>query len=184
MNGPVMRLISASFLMGAASTALWSFGGQLVSQQLGWGPPGTGIFWTCIGADGIAGAWAGTLISRFGLDPVHWAFLGLMATSILAVGSGIAIPAFALIGGALFGASYVMLTGVYLVWGIHALPDRPATGLMIGFLTIAVGQTVGAPLFGSLMAGPGAGLAGTCFAIVALLAGAFRARNVTESAVA
>ena len=184
MNGSVLRLISASFLMGAASTAVWSFGGQLLSQQLGWGPTGTGILWTCIGAGGIAGAWAGTLSNRFGLDPVHWAFLGLMAAGILAVGSGLATPALALIGGALFGAAYVMLTGVYLIWGIHALPDRPATGLMIGFLTIAVGQTAGAPLFGFLMAGPGAGPAVTCFAVVALLAGAFRARSATESAVA
>ncbi|MBW8639374.1 MFS transporter [Hoeflea sp. WL0058] len=184
MNGQVIRLISASFLMGAASTALWSFGGHLVSQQLGWGPTGTGILWTCIGAGGIAGAWAGTLIGRFGLDPVHWIFLGLMAASILAVGLGIATPALALIGGALFGAAYVMLTGVYLVWGIHALPDRPATGLMIGFLTIAFGQTAGAPLFGFLMAGPGAGSAVTCFSVVALLAGAFRAGSATKSAAA
>ncbi|WP_111430090.1 MFS transporter [Rhodobacteraceae bacterium DSL-40] len=182
MTGPVMRLISASFLMGAASTALWSFGGQLVSQQPGWGPAGTGLLWTCIGAGGIAGAWAGTLIGRFGLDPVHWTFLGLMAAGILAVGSGIVPPALALTGGALFGAAYVMLTGVYLVWGIHAVPDRPATGLMIGFLTIAVGQTAGAPLFGFLMAGPGAGAAVMCFAAVALLAGAFRAGSATESA--
>lgn len=184
MNGPVMRLISASFLMGAASTALWTFGGQLVSQEPGSGPTGTGILWTCIGAGGIAGAWAGTLVGRFGLDRVHRAFLVLMAASILAVGSAIATPALALIGGALFGAAYVMLTGVYLVWGIHALPDRPATGLMIGFLTIAVGQTAGAPLFGLLMAGPGAGLAVMCFAAIALLAGVFRARSATERAVA
>ncbi len=182
MNGPVVRLISASFLMGAASTALWSFGGQLVSQQLGWGPTGTGILWTCIGAGGIAGAWAGTLIGRFGLDPVHWTFLGLMAASILAVGLGIAPPALALIGGALFGAAYVMLTGVYLVWGIRALPDRPATGLMIGFLTIAVGQAAGAPLFGLLMAGPGAGTAVTCFSVFALFAGVFRAKSAIERA--
>jgi len=39
------------------------------------------------------------------------------------------------------GASYIMLTGVYLVWGVSALPDRPATGLMIGLLTIAIGRT-------------------------------------------
>ncbi|MDT0683442.1 MFS transporter [Roseicyclus sp. F158] len=184
VNGPVMRLISASFLMGAASTALWSFGGQLVSRQLGWGPTGTGILWTCIGAGGIAGAWAGTLVGRFGLDRVHWTFLGLMSAGILAVGSSITTPALAVIGGALFGAAYVMLTGVYLVWGTHALPDRPATGLMIGFLTIAVGQTAGAPLFGFLMAGPGAGPAVTCFAVVALFAGAFRAGRATEGAVA
>lgn len=153
-----------------------------MSQQLGWGPTSNGILWTCIGAGGIAGAWAGTLIGRFGLDPVHWTFLGLMAASILAVGLGIAPPALALIGGALFGAAYVMLTGVYLVWGIRALPDCPATGLMIGFLTIAVGQTAGAPLFGFLMAGPGAGTAVTCFSVVALLAGEFRAKSGIERA--
>ena len=184
MKGPVLRLISASLLMGAASTALWSFGGELVSQQLDWGPTGTGMLRTCIGAGGIAGAWAGTLIGRFGLDPVHRAFLGLMAASILAVGSGIATPALALIGGAFFGAAYVMLTGVYLVWGTHALPGRPATGLMIGFLTIAVGQTAGAPFFGFLMAGPGAGPAVICFAVLALLAGLFRARSGTKRAAA
>lgn len=181
MTGPVLRLISASFLMGAASTALWSFGGQLVSSQMGWGPTGTGLLWTCIGTGGLAGAWAGTLIGRFGLDRVHWAFLGLMAASILSVGLGLG-PVPALVGGAVFGAAYVMLTGVYLVWGTHALPDRPATGLMVGFLTIAVGQTVGAPLFGFLMAGPGVGSAVTCFAAVALIAGAFRARCAVESA--
>ena len=183
MNGPVLRLIFASFLMGVASTALWSFGGQLVSQHLGWGPTGTGILWTCIGAGGIAGALAGTLIGRFGLDPVHWTFLGLMAASILAVGSGIAAPALVLTGGALFGAAYVMLTGVYLVWGTRVLPDRPAIGLMIGFLTIAVGQTAGAPLFGFLMAGPGAGPAVISFAVVAIVAGAIRERSATERTV-
>ncbi|MFP4537935.1 MAG: hypothetical protein ACLFPA_06495, partial [Dichotomicrobium sp.] len=35
LSGPVLRLISASFLMGAASTALWSFGAQLVTMRLG-----------------------------------------------------------------------------------------------------------------------------------------------------
>ena len=154
-----------------------------MSQQLGWGPTGTGVLWTCIGAGGIAGAWAGTLVDRFGLNPIHWTFLGLMSASIITVGSGVAAPALALIGGALFGAAYVMLTGVYLVWGTHALPDRPATGLMIGFLTIAVGQTAGAPLFGFLMADPGAGPTVICFAVIALLAGTFRARSASASVV-
>ena len=178
MNGSVLRLISASFLMGAASTAVWSFGGQLASQQLGWGPTGTGILWTCIGAAGIAGAWAGALSARFGIDPVHRTFLGLMAASIIAVGLGTATPAFTLIGGALFGGAYVMVSGVYLIWGVQALPDRPATGLMIGFLMMAVGQTAGAPVFGLLMAGTGPGPAIICFAGIAILAGIFWANSV------
>ncbi|RYH00558.1 MFS transporter, partial [Salipiger sp. IMCC34102] len=84
----------------------------------------------CIGTGGLAGAWAGTLVGRFGLDRVHWSFLGLMAASILSVGFGLG-PIPTLVGGAVFGVAYVMLTGVYLIWGTHALPDRPATGLMV-----------------------------------------------------
>lgn len=180
MTGPVLRLIAASFLMGSASTAVWSFGGQLVSQQLGWGPTGTGILWTCIGASGIAGAWAGTLVARFGIDPVHRTFLGLIAASTIVIGSGVATPALVLFGGAVFGASYVMVSGVYLIWGIHALPDRPATGLMVGFLMMAAGQTAGASLFGLLMSGFGAVPAVIGFAVVALVAGVFRADPGTD----
>lgn len=183
MTAPVLRLIAACFLMGMASTAVWSFGGQLVSMQLDWGPTGTGLLWTCIGSGGLAGAFAGTLVGRWGLDRVHWAFLGLMAASILAVGLGLG-PVPTLIAGAIFGAAYVMLTGVYLIWGINALPDRPATGLMVGFLTIAVGQTTGAPAFGFLMAGLGPWLAVACFGGIALLAGFFPARGAIDGALA
>ncbi|WP_320177645.1 MFS transporter [Roseovarius pacificus] len=183
MTGRVLRLISASSMMGAASTALWSFGGQLVANQLDCEPTGTGLLWTCIGAGGLVGALAGTLVGKFGLDHVHWAFLGLMAASILLVGLGLG-PVLTLVGGAVFGAAYVMLTGVYLIWGTQALPDRPATGLMVGFLAIAVGQTVGAPIFGFLMAGPGVDFAVIFFAAAALIAGAFRARSPVDSALA
>ncbi|RYH00586.1 MFS transporter, partial [Salipiger sp. IMCC34102] len=75
-------------------------------------------------------------------------------------------------------------TGVYLIWGTHALPDRPATGLMVGFLTIAVGQTVGAPLFGFLLTGPGVASAVIGFAAVALIAGAFRSGSAVDGAIA
>ncbi|MER0237631.1 MFS transporter [Fulvimarina sp. MAC8] len=179
MTGPILRLIAASFLMGAASTALWSFGGQIVSERLGWGPTGTGMIWSAIGAGGIAGAWAGSLVKRFGLDLIHWTFLGLMSAGILAVGLGPAVPAIVLAGAAFFGAAYVILTGVYLIWGVRALPERPATGLMIGFLTIAIGQTAGSPVFGLVLEKADLKAAVTGFAIVALIAGAFRVRSAT-----
>lgn len=176
------RLICASFLMGAGSTALWSFGGQLVIDQVDWGTAGNSLLWTCIGAGGILGAWAGTLINRFGLDRVHSAFLGLMALSILTVGSGVPVAGVPLLGGAVFGAAYVMLTGVYLVWGTTALRERPATGLMIGFATIAVGQTAGAPLFGVLLEKYGPGPTVAAFAALTLLAALFRSRKAHRPA--
>lgn len=176
LSGSVLRLILAAFLMGGASTALWSFGGQLVFARLGWGTVGVGLLWSFIGAGGIAGAFAGSLVARFGLDRIHWLFLCLMATGILMVGSAMATPALALVGGGLFGAAYVMLTGVYLVWGVRALAERPATGLMVGFLTIAVGQTAGAPVFGIMLDRLGAGPTVMFFAAVALSAGLSGAR--------
>ncbi|MDN7132236.1 MFS transporter [Halomonas sp. MC140] len=151
LNKTLKRLIIASFLMGASSTALWSFGSQLVTLRLGWGHTGAGLLWIAIGAAGIAGAGAGSLVARFGIDRTHWLFLGALAAGILLVGVEGTTPALTLLGGALFGMAYIMLTGVYLVWGVSALPKRPATGLMIGFLTIAIGQTAGAPIFGIIM---------------------------------
>lgn len=177
ITGDVARLIMAAFLMGAASTALWSFGGQLATLRLDWGTSGIGALWVAIGAAGIAGAWAGALVARFGIDRVHWAFLATMALGILAVGSGFATPGTTILGGALFGAAYVMLTGVYLVWGVTALSNRPATGLMVGFLTIAIGQTAGAPVFGFLLDRLGPAYAVIVFVCIGLASGLARANK-------
>ncbi|WP_236995757.1 MFS transporter [Vreelandella populi] len=171
INKALKRLIIASFLMGASSTALWSFGSQLVTLRLGWGHTGVGLLWIAIGAAGMAGAWAGSLVARFGIDRTHWLFLGALAGGIFLVGFEGTTPALSLLGGALFGMAYIMLTGVYLVWGVSALPSRPATGLMIGFLTIAIGQTLGAPLFGLLMDQLAPTYAVITFALLAFTAG-------------
>ncbi|WP_417844767.1 MFS transporter [Thalassospira sp.] len=176
LKGDIARLIFAAFLMGAASTAIWSFGGQLATLQLGRGAMGSGALWVAIGGGGIVGAWAGALVSRFGLNHVHRVFLVAMACGILAAGLGTVMVA-TLAGGVLFGAAYVMLTGVYLVWGVTALPDRPATGLMIGFLTIAIGQTAGAPVFGFLLNAFGPMGAVLVFACLALIPGVMKAQK-------
>lgn len=178
LNTALVRLIIASFLMGAASTALWSFGGQLVTLRLGWSNADAGLLWITIGAASIVGAGAGTLIARFGVDRVHWIFLSTMAAGTLLVGTSATTPVLALCGGALFGAAYITLTGLYLVWGVSALPNRPATGLMISFLTIAIGQTVGAPVFGYMMDRFTANYAVMAFACLAFTAGLARAGNV------
>ena len=169
------HLVAASFLMGASSTAAWSFGGQLAALRLDWSSAGVGLLWILIGTAGIAGAAAGTLVERYGIDCVHRVFLGAMAAGILAIGGSVTTPALTLVGGVLFGAAYIMLSGVYLVWGVSALPDRPATGLTAGFLAIAVGQAAGAPLFGLLMDRLTADHAVLTFAGLGMAAGLARA---------
>lgn len=174
LHANLVRLIGAAFLMGASSTALWSFGGEIAATRLEWSTPGIGLLWSAIGAAGIAGAAAGWLVTRVGLNVAHGLFLGVLAASIAMVGLAFTTPMLTLVGGALFGAAYVMLTGIYLVWGTSALPHRPATGLMIGFLTVAIGQTAGAPVFGLLIGHVSLATAVWIFAAVGLAAGLFR----------
>lgn len=175
LDGALRRLILAACLAGAASTAIWSFGGQLVALRLNWGSTGAGLLWTAIGAAGIAGAGAGHLIARFGINPVHRAALAAMAASILLIGIDGTSAALTLAGGLLFGVAYITLTGIYLLWGVSALPDRPATGVTLAFLALAIGQTAGAPGFGWLMDRLTATAAVIAFACLALTAGLARA---------
>lgn len=174
-DGALRRLGGAAFLAGAASTAVWSFGGQLVALRLNWSSAGAGLLWTAIGAAGIAGAGAGRLITRFGIDGVHRACLAAMAAGVVLIGVEGTSAALTLGGGILFGAAYITLTGVYLLWGVAALPDRPATGVTIAFLALAMGQTAGAPGFGLLMDRLTAHYAVIIFAGLALTAGCVRA---------
>lgn len=176
LNPDLKRLIVAAALSGAASTVVWSFGADLLAANLDWGGSEVGMLWTVMGCVGVVGATAGALIARIGIRPVHLVFHLALALSVLAVGHDAAPPALVYTGGGLFGASYLMLTGVYLVWGISALPERPATAVTLAFLALAVGQTVGAMAFGFLLERISSNAAVLSFAVLATLAGVVRRR--------
>jgi len=168
------RLIAAASLSGAASTVVWSFGADLLEANLGWGSREVGMLWTVMGCVGVVGAGAGWLIARIGIRSVHLAFHLVLGAAVVAVGLDGASPVLVLIGGGLFGAAYLMLTGVYLVWGISALPERPATAVTLAFLALAVGQTLGATAFGFIVERMPADGAVLSFAALAAVAGVIR----------
>lgn len=170
----VKRLAAAAFLTGAASTVVWSFGADLVAANLGWDGKQIGMLWTVMGVAGLTGAAAGYLIARIGMRAVHLGFHLALALATVAVGIDLAPPALVFAGGALFGAAYLMLTGVYLVWGIGELPERPALGVTLAFLALAVGQTIGAMVFGVVMDLLSPNAAVLAFAALAVLAAGVR----------
>lgn len=176
LSPDLKRLIAAAALCGAASTVVWSFGADLLAANLDWGSRQVGMLWTVMGCVGVVGATAGALIARIGIRPVHLAFHLALALSVLAVAHDAAPPALVYMGGGLFGASYLMLTGVYLVWGISALPERPATAVTLAFLALAIGQTLGAMAFGFLLERVSSNAAVLSFAVLAMVAGFVRRR--------
>lgn len=173
LRGRALTLIVAATVMGVASSAFWTFASDVVvtvghrSQAL------SNVAWIVIGIAGLAGSGTGDLIRRFGINSVHRSSLAALAAALVLI---VVIPTntAAIFGAAaLFGAAYIVLTGVYLVWGIRIYSDRPAIGLGLPFLMIAIGQVIGSPVAGRLieMAGYPAcfyGFAGLAIATAAI----------------
>ena len=172
-------LCTGAFLMGLSSTAIWTFGADILRGGLAFSGRQVALAWIVLGCGGSLGAATGLLTARFGTGRVHrLALLGMaLGETALALGStlgstlgaaaGPSIPALGFAAMGLFGTAYIVASGTFLIQGIHRLPDRPDLGLGIPFLTLAVGQTVGAPLFGSLTETAGPGIALLAFAAIA-----------------
>jgi hypothetical protein len=73
------------------------------------------------------------------------------AIALLAVAPGTLPLAYA--SAALFGSTYIALTGALLVWSVDVFREKPSAGLGAAFLLIAVGQLAGSPAAGGYRGG-------------------------------
>lgn len=163
----LVSLCAAAFLMGASSTAIWTFGADILRGGSGFAEAHIALAWIALGLGGLAGASTGVLVGRFGLGLVHRAALLAMALCYGMLMAAAVAPAFAFAAMASFGAAYIISSGVLLIRGTLLLPRRPELGLGIPFLAIAFGQMLGAPLFGAVLDAAGAQAALSLFAAMA-----------------
>ncbi|GGX18865.1 MFS transporter [Pigmentiphaga litoralis] len=143
-------LCTSAFLMGAASTSVWTFGADLLQQSFQFTHQHVAYAWIALGAAATLGAVTGVLTDRFGVAAVHRMALLAMVLALCAFMQAGLPPALAYGAMGLFGAAYIVSTGAFLLWGISLYPDRPDIGLGIPFLVMALGQAVGAPAYGVL----------------------------------
>jgi predicted MFS family arabinose efflux permease len=153
--GPVVRplraALAAATLAGGSSAAVWTFGRSTVEDAGGLSPAAGTLFWVLLGAAGVAGAISGDLVSRLGLRR-SWRVTTLaMAASTVVVGAVPSSLVAAGAAGALFGGSYVALSGVLIVWAARALPGRAGPGTAALFIALSLGQAAGAAGIGLLL---------------------------------
>jgi predicted MFS family arabinose efflux permease len=168
-------LLAAAGVTGLGSAAVWTFGRDLVSSGAG---DLTGVVvWIALGAAGLLGAFAGDLTTRLGLARCWSAAMLLLggATALLALGAD--VPALAVVTGAVFGAVYIALSGLLLLWAPRVHPDRPVFGVGAAFLVLALGQALGAPLLGVLADAVGLPGAFLVAAVVCALGALLRPRR-------
>lgn len=160
--------------MGCGSTAIWTFGASTLREAAGLSDGRIALAWGTLGLAGLFGAAAGALTDRFGIAPVHRAALAIMAAGIAALNLVPGLPGLDLIIMGAFGLAYILSSGSLLLWGIALFHQRPDHGLGIAFLAIALGQAVGAPLFGILSQTSGRPAALLCAAGLMIIAMAWR----------
>src|SRR5918998_4811031 len=121
-------LLAAATGVGFASAAYWTFSRDLIMRAGDLSMAGSTLFWTVIGVSGLAGGLAGDLVRRFGLIMAFRASLLCMAAAIglLAAAPGALLSAY--LSGALFGSTYIMLTGIILIWSVSVFHERPSAG--------------------------------------------------------
>jgi predicted MFS family arabinose efflux permease len=170
MVGPrSVSLFVAATGVGFASAAYWTFSRDLVVRAGDLSVTGSTLFWTVIGVSGLAGGLAGDLVRRFGLARAFQVSLLCMAAAIGLLAAAPGTLASAYLSGALFGSTYIMLTGVILVWSVSVFHERPSAGLGAAFLLIAVGQVFGAPIAGAVAEVTGLVVTFWAFAGIAVL---------------
>ncbi|MCZ7438780.1 YbfB/YjiJ family MFS transporter [Micromonospora sp. WMMC241] len=168
------RLVAAAALTGVASAATWTFGRDLLVTVGGMNQRPATLAWVLLGALGVLGAVAGDLAGRVGIGGA-W----LLTTSVLAAATGLLAavpgePAVASVAAGAFGAAYIALTGLLLIWGTRVYPRTPAAGVGVAFLVLALGQAAGASLVGAAAEAVGLRSAFAVAALVAALGAALR----------
>src|SRR3712207_8973731 len=96
------------------------------------------------------------------------------AIGLLAAAPGALLSAY--LSGALFGSTYIMLTGIILVWSVSVFHERPSAGPGPALLPLAFWRGFGGPLAGAPARGVGLGVTFLGFAGVAGLAALLRTR--------
>ena len=149
---PLATPAVAAAVVGAGSALLWSYG-PLVATGAGPVDEGSvGFLWIALGLGGLLGPLTGRLVERRGLagawawSVARWPFASVALAG--AVGLGLAWPAY--VAMACFGAGYMCLSGVLILWAREVWPEAAGRGTSVLFVALAVGQAVGAVTFDAL----------------------------------
>ncbi|SDO32453.1 Predicted arabinose efflux permease, MFS family [Microbacterium sp. ru370.1] len=178
-----VRPLTAALLFGAGSAAVWTFGRtQLVDAGLD--ETLSVVAWIGLGAGGASVALTARLLATWGPRRA-WAI-----TVVLAAGATVALPltASGIVGAvvvaAVFGWAYTAATGALIAWTTDLDAERVAAGTALLFVTLVLGQGVGAAVLGLLVTGVGGWAAFAVGAGVCAAAAVFAGRRGARRPVA
>jgi predicted MFS family arabinose efflux permease len=179
------HIIAAALLFGAGSAAVWNYGRTLLADA-GASEATSIAAWVALGMGGTAVI---TSARRLGvLEPrTLWTVSAIVVTAsstTLAVFPSLTVTA--LIACAAFGWGYTAGTGALIGWTTQTDPARAAAGTSVLFVTLVLGQALGATAVGIVVSSAGfspAFLVAAALTLASAAVGRFWITNsrVTES---
>ena len=139
----------AALVVGAGSALIWTFGPLLATQSGSVRAGGVGWLWIALGLGGLAGPFTGVVVDRLGPRGGWRLFAGVLALAnvTLAVALGLEAGWVAFAAMAVFGAGYMCLSGVLILWARAVWPSAAGAGTSVLFIALAIGQALGSAGF-------------------------------------
>ncbi|MGW9549662.1 MFS transporter [Citricoccus zhacaiensis] len=129
----------AALLTGAGSSLLWTFGpliltesGPVLSEQVGW-------LWIALGMGGLLGTATGAVVQRIGRRGGWYVCTGGLALASCGIALSVSTSElwFAYASMAAFGAGYMGLTTVLILWARQVWTENAGAGTSVLFIALA-----------------------------------------------
>lgn len=150
-NARSLPLFVSATLFGVATSVIWTFAVDFLSQSGGLTEQYVTLFWVLIGVSGVAGCGAAQIVERLGLRGALGSGLFAVTLSLLLLYLFPNNPALVFASAILFGSSFITVTALYGMWSMLLFPERPSAGFGWTFFLISIGQFIG-PLIGGFIA--------------------------------
>lgn len=142
-------LLLASLISGISSSIYWTFSRSYITVEYNMTTNESVVFWIIMGVAGIVGGAAGGFIQKLGLAWSYRLLLFLLFISIVLLTVPLNWTHY--FSAALFGSSYIFLTGLFIVWATRIFSVLPALGVSLSFLALGIGQALGSFFAGRLI---------------------------------
>lgn len=164
-------VLVAALLLGCGSAAVWNYGRTFLVQS-GAGHALSVTSWIALGAGGTAVILTARWTERVGPRAAWVVTVGAVAASSASLVAAPRSAPLVLAACAAFGWGYTAATGALIAWTAEIDPPRAPAGTALLFITLILGQALGAGAVGALIPAAGYPVAFLGAAAVAAVAAA------------
>jgi predicted MFS family arabinose efflux permease len=142
-------LFAVAFSYGLIAAFYYTYAVDLVRAS---GLPSSSgpLLWAVIGVGGTTGVITGDLAERFGVRRVLVACLALLSAAIALLAAAPASWPAVLASALVYGAAYMPIAALLVVWSASVFAQQPATGFSATVLVLAVGSIAGPAVLGAI----------------------------------